>query len=263
MFKAAQADRTGQWEAFHFISGDNPYISEEGLATVAAGMTSLAYRQEILAEDIDEVPGALWTRGMFKYEPPHMPNTARIVIAIDPAMSVVEQSDETGIVVATRMSNGDYWVLDDLSGRYSPDAWARSAVGAYQQYNADRIVAETNNGGDMVEHTIRTVKKDVPYRAVHASRGKQVRAEPVAALYEQGKVFHARPFPALEDQLVSWVPGDPKSPDRLDALVWAITSLMGGTTRHSEVFQTVFGPAPRRDNPLGLDLSDEKYRDKD
>ena len=127
------------------------------------------------------------------------------------------------------------YVLDDRSLRDSPAKWAKAAVTAYHLYGADRIVAEVNNGGEMVEHTIKTVDQGMPYKALHASRGKATRAEPVAALYEQGRVHHVGTFATLEDQLCQWTAGD-KSPDRLDALVWALTELMLGYSPTGGIF---------------------------
>ena len=224
MFKVAQADTTGRWAAFHFTSHDNPHISEQALAEITQDMTSLAHRQEILAEDIEVVPGALWAPGLFRYEKPPE-NLERIVVAIDPAGKSDATSNETGLLVVGRIK-GRYFVLADLSGRYTPDGWGRKAIAALADYKADRIVAEVNNGGEMVEHVLRTIDPSVPYTPVTATRGKAIRAEPVAALYEQGKVFHARPFPMLEEQLCSWSPEMSRSPDRLDALVWGITAIM-------------------------------------
>jgi len=183
-------------------------------------------RQEIYAELLEDMPGALWKREYFKQR--EGPDMIRVVVAIDPAVSKTEQSDETGIVAAGRCEDGTYQVLADRSGRYTPDGWARTAISLLDTVQGDRIIGEVNNGGDMVEHTLRTVWKQVPYRAVHASRGKRIRAEPVAALYEQGKVFHSQTFGELEDQLCMWTPDSDESPDRMDALVWAITGLQGG-----------------------------------
>ena len=188
-------------------------------------------RQELNAELLDDVPGALWSRTMIedaliRSTPPAM---TRVVVAIDPAVTSGEDSDETGIIVAGVTEDGMGYVLDDLSGKYTPDAWARRAVEAYRRHRADRIVAEANNGGDLVETVIRTLGQDVSYRSVRASRGKYTRAEPVAALYEQGRVRHAVGLDRLEDQMATWVPGA-SSPDRLDALVWAITDLMLGAS---------------------------------
>lgn len=189
-------------------------------------------RQEIHAELLDEAEGALWKRAWLRYsQGDEVPPLRRIVVAIDPAVSATPDSDETGIIVAGVGSDGRYLVLADGSGRYSPDAWARRAIELYREFRADRIIAEANNGGDMVAATLRTVDQNVPLSLVHASRGKTVRAEPVAALYEQGRVVHLRAMPGLEDQLCTWVPGSRASPDRLDALVWALTELMGGSAQ--------------------------------
>jgi predicted phage terminase large subunit-like protein len=148
------------------------------------------------------------------------------VVAIDPAITSTKDSDETGIIVAGLGYNGCGYILADLSRKASPQEWARIAVEAYHQYQADRIVAEVNNGGALVESVIRTVDSTVSYKAVHAARGKVARAEPVCALYEQERVFHVRLFKELEEQMVTWTPDSRKSPDRVDALVWALTELM-------------------------------------
>jgi predicted phage terminase large subunit-like protein len=184
-------------------------------------------RQELDAEVLDDVEGALWSRDRIDaLRVTVHPQLVRIVVAIDPAMTSTEDSDETGIVVAGKGIDGHGYLLDDLSGRSSPDGWARRAVEAYRTRAADRIVAEVNNGGEMVEATIRTVDPSVSFRAVRASRGKQTRAEPIAALYEQGRIHHVGAFGALEDQLCSALPDGGTGPDdRLDALVWAFTEL--------------------------------------
>jgi len=203
-------------------------------------------RQELHAEILDDVPGALWKRELIQsFMPPRIErhgiveyDLARVVVAIDPAVSANEESDETGIVVAGIDVMGRGHVLADRSCRLSPDGWARRAIEAYREFGADRIVAEVNNGGDLVEAVLRTVDQNIPYTAVHASRGKRVRAEPVAALYEQGRVTHAEEFPDLEDQMCSFTPESGDSPDRLDALVWAISHLMLGSSTSGE-FSTV------------------------
>jgi len=160
---------------------------------------------------------------------PKFANLQRIVIAIDPAVTAKEDSDETGIIVAGKGVDGFGYVMNDLSCKLSPEGWARRAVNAFHDYNADRIIAEVNNGGDMVESVLRTIDKSIPYRAIHASHGKAIRAEPIAALYEQGKIFHVKPFLELEDQMCNFVPGNYDGlDDRLDALVWALTDLMIG-----------------------------------
>jgi phage terminase large subunit-like protein len=187
-------------------------------------------RQELAGELLDDIPGALWTRTMLdKNRRGKAPELTRIVVALDPAVTAGDESCDTGIVVAGTGIDGDLYVLADRTCHLSPDAWARRAVIALDEFRADRIIGEVNNGGDLVESTIRTVRRDAPYKAVHASRGKRVRAEPVAALYEQGKVHHVGAFPELEDQMCTFLPeGTEGSPDRVDALVWAVTELQGG-----------------------------------
>jgi len=205
-------------------------------------------RQEIKAELLEDVPGALWYRSNILYKP--APELIRVVVAIDPATTSSEQADETGIIVAGKGIDGKGYVLADRSARVSPDSWARRAVQAFDDFKADRVIGEVNNGGEMVGLTISTVR-NVPYKAVHASRGKQARAEPVAALYEQGKIYHTQPFEELEDQLVTWTPESGESPDRLDALVWAITELMLGEPELEEAITTYDSMELVR----GLDLS--------
>ena len=149
----------------------------------------------------------------------------KVIVAIDPAVTAKDDSDETGIVVVGKDFNNEYYVLEDLSGKHSADKWGRIAVNAYYEWEADRIVAEVNNGGDLVERLLRNIDPNVPYRSVHATRGKLVRAEPIAALYEQRRVHHMGMYPELEAQMCTYT-GDTKiSPDRLDALVWGLTEL--------------------------------------
>jgi len=163
-------------------------------------------RQELNAEVLMDVPGALWSLDQIdSARRDHAPDLARVVVAIDPAVSSNEGSDETGIIVAGRDEKGHGYVIEDLSGRYDPAGWARAAISAYWRHSADRVVAETNQGGDMVEATIRTFDENVSYSAVHASRGKFIRAEPIAALYEQSRVHHIGTFPELEDQMTSFI----------------------------------------------------------
>ena len=188
-------------------------------------------RQEIYAEDLEDIEGALWRRDEIESKRVEKaPDLVRVVVAIDPSTTGNESSDEAGIVVAGIGKDGHGYILDDVSLRATPDGWARRAVVSYHAHKSDRIVAETNNGGDMVELTLRMVDPNIPYRKLTASRGKQTRAEPVAALYEQGRVHHVGTFPMLEDEMCSWVPGD-DSPNRMDALVWALTELMVTNTR--------------------------------
>lgn len=187
-------------------------------------------RQELNAELLDDVPGALWQRSQIDaLRVRSCPDLVRVVVAVDPATTSGEKADQTGIVVVGVATNGHAYVVADRTCRLSPDGWAREAVAAYDEYRADRLVAEVNNGGELVEATIRTVSRRISYKAVHASRGKRVRAEPVAALYEQGKIHHVGALTDLEDQMCAFVPDvTSESPDRVDALVWALTELMLG-----------------------------------
>jgi len=183
-------------------------------------------RQELYAEVLDEIEGALWKPSMIdNTRVKEMPDMQRVVVAIDPAVSNNENSDETGIMVVGKGFDNRYYILEDLSDRMSADTWANVAINAFYKYNCDRIIAEVNNGGDLVERLIRTVDKDVAYKKVHASRGKLVRAEPISALYEQEKVSHVGTFSKLEDQMCSFTLDSRSSPDRLDALVWGLTEL--------------------------------------
>jgi phage terminase large subunit-like protein len=194
-------------------------------------------RQELYGEILDDIEGALWKRSMIRHDQPPMrhekgterPDYQRIVIAIDPAVSYGPESDETGIILAGRGRDQRGYVIDDMSGRYSPIDWAGRAIGAYRTHSADAIVAEVNNGGDLVEANLRAAGFDGRFIKVTASRGKRVRAEPIAALYEQFRISHLRPFTELEDQLCNFTPESTASPDRLDAMVWAFTELMLGS----------------------------------
>ncbi len=185
-------------------------------------------RQELHAEILEDVPGALWTQalieaGRLTAHPP----LKRIVVAVDPSISDSETSAETGIIVAGLGVDGQGYILEDASLRGSPNQRSAQAVNAYHNHRADKVVVEVNNGGDWIPNAIKTVDATVNCGMVHASRGKLTRAEPVAALYEQGKVHHIGMFDELEDQMCSWQPGD-TSPDHMDALVWALTELMLG-----------------------------------
>lgn len=212
-----------------FDNADN--LSSAYLASIKAQYEGTRLgRQELYAEILDDVDGALWLRSQIDADRVReAPELVRVVVAIDPAVTSGEDADETGIIVAGKGVDGHAYVLGDYTCRLSPDQWARRAVDAYERHDADRIIAEVNQGGDLVERTIRTVAPKVPYRGVRANRGKIVRAEPVAALYEQHRVHHVGSLPQLEDQQCRYVPDAfDGSPDRVDALVWALTELMLG-----------------------------------
>jgi len=190
-------------------------------------------RQELYGELLEDVPGALWTPDMVKTGP--MPEMARIVVAVDPSGASgvgKEISDDIGIVIVGKGVDGRFYVIEDATCHMSPEGWGRRTVDRFHAHRADLIVAERNFGGDMVASVIRTADQNAPVKLVTASRGKSVRAQPVSALYEQGRVTHALGLDALEDQMMSMTAsgfiGD-GSPDRLDAMVWGISELMSGS----------------------------------
>lgn len=229
-------------------------------------------RQELEAELLDDIPGALWSRKLLdelrvKKTPLDL---YRIVVGVDPMAAADEETglSETGIVTCGVGRDDQHgYVLADHSVRGGPADWARQAVSAYYQFEADVIVAEKNNGGDMVRHTIHSVDRNVPVELVHASRGKRTRAEPVAMLYEQGRIHHVGLFDRLEDQMCEWTPDPPAgesradSPDRMDALVWALTKLMvtGGEVRGYSKLDWAEDPVVARGD---LILRGERYIDK-
>lgn len=185
-------------------------------------------RQELGAEILSDNPQALWKRAnLDEMRLSAFPDLARIAVAVDPGVTSTETSAETGIIVAgvSKEEHVKGYVLADYSLRGTPREWASAAVAAYHTHKADVIIGEANNGGDMIESTVKTVDEEVNFKKVIATRGKYTRAEPVSALYEQKRIHHVGFFHDLEDQLCEWVPGE-KSPDRLDALVWAFTELM-------------------------------------
>jgi phage terminase large subunit-like protein len=189
-------------------------------------------RQEIEGAVLDDNPGALFKRSdIDKARVLRAPDMQRVVVAIDPAATSAEGSDDTGMVTAGIAMVGDVmhgYILHDLTCHETPMGWAKVAVKAYRELKADRIIGEANNGGDMIEAVIRSVDENVSYRKVTATRGKAIRAEPVAALYEQGRIHHVGDLGRLEDEMCEWDPMDKSalSPNRLDAMVWAITDLM-------------------------------------
>ena len=236
-------------------------------------------RQELLGEIIDEVDGALWrgadidayrvgidtignlTSSSVKpldeseANPSRQIEMVRIVVAIDPAVSTGEDSDLTGIVVVGKGSDGDGYVLSDRTLKGSPAEWARKAIQALHDYgDIGTIVAETNQGGDMVEHTLRSIEHHIPFKKVHAKQGKRLRAEPISALYEQGRVHHVGVFPELEEQMTSWLPDSGYSPDRLDALVHGLTELnLAKGSSASAWFAGIAPPCVRCNFPIAYD----------
>jgi phage terminase large subunit-like protein len=185
------------------------------------------YEHLFLGTWLDDADGMLWNRAIIaKTRISEAPNLSRIIVAIDPAVTANMNSDETGIIVVGKDSEGFGYVLEDLSGKYSPNHWAKVANDAAFRWNADCIVAEKNQGGDMVEAVLKSQGTNYRIKLVTATKGKYVRAEPVYSLYEQGQIYHVGSFPILESQMVTFDPDKGKSPDRVDALVWGLTELM-------------------------------------
>lgn len=185
------------------------------------------YNHLFLGDWLDDAEGMLWNRQVIdRARITTKPDLTRIAVSVDPAASANMDSDETGIVVVGRDSQGKGYVLEDLSGRYSPSEWGAVIAQAVKNWKADCIVAEKNQGGDMVENVIRQHDKTSRVILVTATKGKYVRAEPIYSLYEQNKVFHVGNFPILERQMISFNPEKGESPDRADALVWGFTELM-------------------------------------
>jgi phage terminase large subunit-like protein len=222
------------------VTRGSTFDNAANLAPSALAMLKAKYegtrlgRQELDAEILGDLPGALWSMASLDaYRLRDAPKMGRIVVSVDPAVTNTEASDEHGIIVAG-LSEQRGIVLEDASLSGSPHEWARRAVSLYRSWGADAIVIEVNQGGDMVAHTIRTIDPNVNIKEVRASRGKHVRAEPIAALYEQGRVAHVGAFPALENQMTQMTTSGFEgegSPDRVDALVWALTDLFPGMTQ--------------------------------
>ena len=217
------------------VTTGNTFENSDNLAASTLAMLKEKYegtalgRQELYAEVLDNLEGALWNNSMIdacRLPRDTKPEFTKIIVAVDPAVTANADSDESGIVVVGKDAEKKYYLLDDRSGVYTPNDWARLAVELYHTWQANLIVAEVNNGGDLVESLIRSVDVNCKYRSVHASRGKMLRAEPISALYEQGKVHHIGIYPELEEQMCTYTGDRPKpSPDRLDALVWGLTEL--------------------------------------
>jgi predicted phage terminase large subunit-like protein len=208
-------------------------------------------RQELKGELLDDVPGALWKRALLdehRVAPERCPEMQRIVVGIDPATTHGEDSDQTGMAVAGLGVDGEYYVFEIAGYRMSPLAWAKRGLMLLEDYEADRIVAESNQGGDLVESNIRTVRAGAPVKLIHAKRGKIPRAEPVAALYEQGRVHHAGTFEDAEDQMCAF-PVATELDDMVDALVHAIADLEEGG-----------GPAAGGSGPAPISIREQIVR---
>lgn len=234
LFKRAQGDTSGRWKAFHFTSHDNPHISKTALAEITHDMTRFAYEQEILAEDKDDNPFALWKRADIEANRvTRHPELDMIVVGVDPTNT--SSGDECGIIVDGRARIGNWnhlYTLEDMSLKGTPKEWGSAVVTAFNKYEANYVAAEVNNGGEMVVAVIHSIDPNVPVVMVHASRGKATRAEPIAALYEKAidtdappRGHHVGTHKELEDEMCLWMPGD-SSPNRMDAHVWAATKLM-------------------------------------
>lgn len=238
LFKKAAANKSGRWATFHFSSHDNPYLSKDALTEIVQDMTERSYQQEIMAEDLEDTPGALWNREMLEaLRVAQLPELRRIVVAIDPSTTANDESDEAGIIATGLGVDGHGYVIEDASMQGLPAQWAMAAVALYNKHNATTLIAESNQGGEMIRLTINTIKGAPPVKLIHASEGKSARAQPVIAQYApvdnngkplSGRVHHVGYFNELEDELCNWLPGM-KSPNRLDALVYALTELMIGS----------------------------------
>jgi len=229
---------------------DNPFNPPEWIARMEARYsgTNLG-RQELLGELIDDTPGALWQRAYFEENRVGEADCVRIVVGVDPAMTSGKRANDTGIIVAGLGRDGHGYVLADETCHESPDGWAKRVARVYNHWAADCIVAETNQGFDLVTTVLKAAQANLPIRSVHAHEGKRLRAEPIALLYEQGRVHHVGAFPHLEDECCCWVQGA-DSPDRLDALVWALTELepRDGTSAHGSFFAE--RPSPSASVPM-------------
>jgi phage terminase large subunit-like protein len=222
----------------HYMTSGSTFENSANLSETALLELRARYegtrigRQELYGELLEDIEGALWRQSDLDRDRVNEVPTrySRVVVAVDPAATANEESDETGIVVAGKDPQGHGYVIADYTCKQSPLEWAKRVVEAYDAHEADAVVVEVNNGGDMIPTLLRQVRPSLPIREVRATRGKKLRAEPIAAMYEQGRIHHVGFFEQLEEQMTSWTPDDPKSPDRVDAMVWALTDLMVGSS---------------------------------
>jgi len=207
-------------------------------------------RQELYGEILDDIEGALWTSGLIdRNRIEKAPPMSRIVVSVDPAVTNNANSDETGIVVCGSTSEGHGYVLGDYSFKGSPLDWATKAVEIFDIYKADAVLVEVNQGGDMVSAVLKQVRSSLPIREIRAHVGKKLRAEPVAAMYEQGRIHHVGEFAQLEDQMTQWTTDDSDSPDRIDAMVQAFSDLLGKVTV-SNYFNLISNTCPKCGLPM-------------
>ena len=219
-----QLPEQSEWRSWSFKTVDNPFIDPAEIAAARAVLPSRVFRQEYEADFMEDAPGALWKRAWIDAgRVLAAPELRRIVVGVDPTAS--STGDACGIV-AVGEAGEHLYPLEDATLQGSPEAWARAVVTLYHKLKADAIIAEANQGGEMVTAVLAQVERNLPVRLVHATRGKAVRAEPVSALYEQGRVHHVGNLVELENELCQWEPGSGASPNRLDALVWACTELL-------------------------------------
>lgn len=237
-----------QYGVLHMNPEDNLQNISKDYMDLLASLPSRKKKRFLKGEFADETEGALWTEELINNTrlttsnsyniETKQPVYERIVVAIDPAVTSKDTSDETGIVVSAKGFDGHLYVLEDQSDIYTPSEWAKKAVLLYRKYKADRIIGEVNNGGDLIEAVIRQVDGNIAYKSVHATRDKLTRAEPVAALYEQGKAHHVGEHSDLELEMTSWsAKAGEKSPNRIDALVWSATELvLDGVGTYEDLF---------------------------
>jgi phage terminase large subunit-like protein len=223
-------------------------------------------RQELNGDILDDNPEALWKRAdIDNFRVKSIPGLSYVVVAVDPAVTSREGSDDTGIVVAGKGTDGHGYVLGDYTLHDTPKKWAEAAITAYNRHEANIIVGEVNNGGDLVGETIKGIDSSVPFKSIHTSRGKATRAEPISSLYEQGRVHHFGIFPDLEDQMCEWVPGAEKSPDRVDALCYAISMLnlnaYGGSDFEFPEFNSIENYDPLGNHDFGYSSASNGFED--
>jgi len=225
IYKAA-VNNTPGYKLHQFTSYDNPLLSKEQIQALEkeiGRMSAAMVDQEIYGKFVDSTSGVLWTADLIKHVDSPPADMKRIVVGVDPAGT--KTGDEVGIISAGIDRDGNIYVMTDRTGGYTPYQWGSIVAGEYKNLQADRVVAERNYGGDMVKSNIHNIDRAIRVKDVTATRGKEIRAEPVVSLYEQGKVYHVKGLHKLENEMITWVPGIGKSPNRVDALVWALTDL--------------------------------------